>query len=79
MIETAIFQLYYKTIFRQSEDGFVVKPKDYSFNHFLFFNSSIEFTRCISSEYVLFCILKLNKLSNAQRCFAATVSKTSVA
>ena len=36
-----------------SEDGFEIKPKYCSFNRFLFFNTSIEFTRCISSEYVL--------------------------
>ena len=33
---------------------FEIKPKNYSTEPFLVFNSSIELTRCISSEYVLF-------------------------
>ena len=33
-----------------SDDGFEIEPKYYSFNRFCFLNSSIEFTRCISSE-----------------------------
>ena len=34
-----------------------IKAEILQFQPFLVFNSSIEFARCISSEYVLFCIL----------------------
>ena len=39
-IETAIFRLFFKTIFILFEDGFEIKPKYYSLNRFMFLISS---------------------------------------
>ena len=58
MIKTVKFRLYFKTVIRQNEDGFEINSKYFRFNHILLFIWSIKFTRCISSEYILFSIFK---------------------